>query len=205
MPSTTSSSLSRLFASSTVITPSLPTFCMASAIMSPIAFSPLAEMVPTWAIARTADLLGALLDLLDHVDNGLLDAALEIHRIHAGGDCLQAFAYDGLSEHRRGGGAVARGVVGLGRDFLQHLRAHILELVFELDLLGYGDAVLGRARCAERFFENDVAALGPKRDLDRVGQDIDAAHHPLTRVGGKLHIFSCHLNSLRCSIFGVGE
>ena len=51
MPSTTSSSLSRLFASSTVMTPSLPTFCMASAIMSPIAFSPLAEMVPTWAIS----------------------------------------------------------------------------------------------------------------------------------------------------------
>ena len=51
MPSTTSSSLSRLFASSTVITPSLPTFCMALAIMSPMAFSPLAEMVPTWAIS----------------------------------------------------------------------------------------------------------------------------------------------------------
>ena len=49
MPSTTSSSLSRLLASSTVMTPSLPTFCMASAIMSPIAFSPLAEIVPTWA------------------------------------------------------------------------------------------------------------------------------------------------------------
>src|SRR5262245_8184051 len=49
MPSTTSSSVSRLLASSTVITPSLPTFCMALAIMSPISFSPLAEMVPTWA------------------------------------------------------------------------------------------------------------------------------------------------------------
>ncbi len=51
MPSTTSSSLSRLLASSTVMTPSLPTFCMALAIMSPMAFSPLAEMVPTWAIS----------------------------------------------------------------------------------------------------------------------------------------------------------
>ena len=51
MPSTTFSSVSRLLASSTVITPSLPTFCMALAIISPIAFSPLAEMVPTWAIS----------------------------------------------------------------------------------------------------------------------------------------------------------
>src|SRR5271155_1636788 len=36
--------------SSTVITPSLPTFFMASAMMPPICLSLLAEMVPTWAI-----------------------------------------------------------------------------------------------------------------------------------------------------------
>ena len=33
--------------SSTIITPSLPTFCMASAIFSPISLSPLAAIVPT--------------------------------------------------------------------------------------------------------------------------------------------------------------
>src|SRR5262245_22367488 len=51
MPSTTSSWVSRLFASSTVMTPSLPTFSMASAIMSPIVLSPFADTVPTWAIS----------------------------------------------------------------------------------------------------------------------------------------------------------
>ena len=51
MPSTTSSSFSRPEPSSTVITPSLPTFSMASAMMSPISASELAEMVPTWAMA----------------------------------------------------------------------------------------------------------------------------------------------------------
>src|SRR6202008_4160472 len=51
MPSTTSSSGSRLFASSTVITPSLPTFFIASARKRPLSTSPLAEMVPTWAIS----------------------------------------------------------------------------------------------------------------------------------------------------------
>ena len=51
MPSTTSSSVSRLFASSTVMTPSLPTFSIARARKSPISLSPLAEMVPTWAIS----------------------------------------------------------------------------------------------------------------------------------------------------------
>ena len=49
MPSTTSSSVSAVLASSTVITPSLPTRCIASAMSAPICFSPLAEIVPTWA------------------------------------------------------------------------------------------------------------------------------------------------------------
>src|SRR5262249_24306083 len=51
MPSTTSSSVSSDFASSTVITPSLPTFFIASARKRPISLSPFAEMVPTWAIS----------------------------------------------------------------------------------------------------------------------------------------------------------
>src|SRR5580704_3845420 len=51
MPSTTSSSVSSDLASSTVMTPSLPTFFMASARNRPISASPFAEMVPTWAIS----------------------------------------------------------------------------------------------------------------------------------------------------------
>src|SRR3954467_7295823 len=51
MPSTTSSVVSRPLASSTVITPSLPTFSIASAILVPMSVSPLAEMMPTWAIS----------------------------------------------------------------------------------------------------------------------------------------------------------
>src|SRR6202167_5408659 len=54
MPSTTSSSVSRPLASSTVMTPSLPTLAMASAIILPTSLSPLAEMVPTWAISSLA-------------------------------------------------------------------------------------------------------------------------------------------------------
>src|ERR1700733_4526774 len=41
------------FASSTVMTPSLPTFCIASAIMRPISTSPFAEMVPTCAVSAS--------------------------------------------------------------------------------------------------------------------------------------------------------
>ena len=51
MPSTTSRVVSIALASSMVMTPSLPTFSMASARISPIMVSPLALMVPTWVIS----------------------------------------------------------------------------------------------------------------------------------------------------------
>src|SRR6266481_7590180 len=50
MPSTTSRVVSIVLDSSTVMTPSLPTFFMASAMMPPICLSLLAEIVPTWAM-----------------------------------------------------------------------------------------------------------------------------------------------------------
>src|SRR2546425_2143388 len=51
MPSTTSSWVSRPFASSTVMTPSLPTLLIASAMISPMVASLFAEIVPTCAIS----------------------------------------------------------------------------------------------------------------------------------------------------------
>ena len=50
MPSTTSSSFARPEPSSTVMTPSLPTLLIASAMILPISSSELAEIVPTCAI-----------------------------------------------------------------------------------------------------------------------------------------------------------
>ena len=124
--------------SSTVMTPSLPTFFMASAMMVPICVSELAEMVPTWAIMSPETGLekdgegaalgdAVLVALADDGFDSLVDAALEGHGIGAGGNGLDAFAVDGLGEHGGGGGAVAGNVRGLGSDFLDHLRAHVLE------------------------------------------------------------------------------
>src|SRR5579872_135496 len=58
------------------------------------------------------DRLGALLDILHDRVHGDFDAAFEVHRIHAGGNRLGAFAHDRLRQHGRGGGAVTGGVVG---------------------------------------------------------------------------------------------
>ena len=92
-----------------------------------------------------------------------------------GGDDLDPLAVDRLGEDGGGGGAVAGDVGGLGGDLADHLGAHVLERVLELDLLGDGDAVLGDRGRAELLLDDDVAALGAERDLHRVGQLVDAA------------------------------
>ena len=146
------------------------------------------------------DLLRLALQLLDDGGDGEVDAALEIHRVGAGGNRLGAFLDDRLGENGGGGGAVAGEVGGLGGDLAHHLRAHVLELVLELDLLGDGDAVLGDAGSAERFLEHDVAALGAERDLDGVGENVDAAQHALARVLSKLDVFRGHVGQAPISL-----
>ena len=150
--------------------------------------------MPTWAISlEPATGFERRLEVLDDLADGEVDAALQVHRVHAGRDRLHALADDRLGEHGGGGGAVAGKVVGLGGDLAQHLRAHILELVLELDLLGDGDAVLGDPRRAEALVEDDVAALGAEGHLDRVGEDVDAAQDALAGVARKAHVFRCHV------------
>ena len=144
-----------------------------------------------------ADRLGALLDVLDHGGDRDVDAALEVHRVHAGGDRLGAFLHDRGGQHGGGGGAVAGEIVGLLGDFAHHLRAHVLELVLELDLLGDGDAVLGDARGAERLVEHDVAALRAERDLHRIGEDLDAAQHAVARIDGEFDFLGSHFSLLQ--------
>src|SRR5450759_426979 len=139
--------------------------------------------------------LREFLQLPDHRLNGLVDAALEVHRVHAGGNILHAFLHDRLSEHGRGGGAVAGGVGSLAGDFLQHLRAHVLESVLELDFLRHRHTVLGDGRRAERAFEHDVAAFRAEGHLDRIGEDIDTGHDLRAGRVMKLNFFCCHVIS----------
>ena len=183
------------------MTPSLPTFFMASAMMLPICLSLLALIVPTWAIMSPLTSLVELLDFFDGHFDGLLDAALEGHRAGAGRDRLHAFAEDGLGQHGGGGGAVAGHVGGLGSDFADHLRAHVLERILQLDFLGDGHAVLGDDRRAELLFDHRVAALGAERDLHGVGQAVDAAQD---RLAGILtsHDLLCHISFSSFDFFG---
>src|SRR3954447_23724830 len=117
---------------------------------------------------------GVVLDLLDDGRNGLLDALADLHRIGAGRDVPDALADHRLPQDHRGGGAVAGDVIGLGRDLLEELRAHVLERVVELDVASDRDAVVGDRRRPELLVEHDVAALRTDSHLHRVGEAIDA-------------------------------
>src|SRR5262249_40415840 len=105
--------------------------------------------------------------------HGLLDTALDLHRVRAGGDVLRAFAVNGLSQYGRRCGAVTRRVAGLARDFAHELGPHILIRVLEFDFLSDSDAVLGDGRGAELLIENGVPALGTEGRLHSVSQLVD--------------------------------
>ena len=178
--------------SSTLTTPSLPTRSMASAITSPISSSP-AEIVATraiWSLPETS--LDCVPMLRDDLVDRLLDAALERERVGAGRDVLQTLADDRLGEHGRGRRAVAGDVVGRGGDLADELRALVLERVLDLDLAGDRDAVVGDRRGAELLVEDDVAALRAERDLDGVGDSVDAGLEGLARVAAVLQFLVSH-------------
>src|SRR5215207_1712359 len=102
MPSTTSSSVSAVFASSTVITPSLPTFCIACAIILPIELSPFDEMVATCAISSD-DFTFLALDSMSFTTwaTARSTPALQIHRVHASRDGLCPLAHDRGGQYGR--------------------------------------------------------------------------------------------------------
>src|ERR1700681_1884453 len=177
MPSTTSSSVARLLASSTVMTPSLPTRCIALAIISPISRSPLAEIEPTCAISAFVE------TFLERFTTSSMTAATarSMPRFRSIGFIPAATAL-----------TPSRTIAGLGGALLDHLRAHVLELVDEIDLLRHRHAVLGDARRAVRLVEHDVAPLGAERHLDGVGENVEAAQHAIARVGMKPYFLGCH-------------
>ena len=78
----------------------------------------------------------------------------------AGRHHLHAFSIDRAGQDCGGGGAVTGHVRGLARHLFDHLRAHVLELVFQFDLFGHGHTVLGDYRRAEGLLNDHVTTLG---------------------------------------------
>src|SRR6266536_3313995 len=142
------------------------------------------------------DVLGVLVQVRHDGGDCQVDAALEVHRVHARGNGFGALPDDGVGEHGRGRGAVAGLLRCPGGDLAYHLGAHVLELVLELDVLGDGDAVLGDPRRTERFVEHDIAAFGAQRHSHRVGEYVDTAQHLVASIDRESDFFGSHLRAL---------
>ena len=151
-------------------------------MMLPMVESLLAEMLPDLRDHVAGDGLGELLDFLDGNFHGLVDAALDGHRVRARGHRFDALAEDRLGQNRGRGGAVAGDVGGLRRDLAHHLGAHVFERILQLDLFGHRHAVFGDGRSAELLFENDIAPRGAEGHLHRFGELVDAAQDRLAGV-----------------------
>src|SRR4051794_2446370 len=114
MPSTTSSSVSR----------ELAVLDSNDTLMADLLHGP-GEHLPDLAItvggdrSNLSDLLvggdlpGALANVSDNRADSDIDAALDVHRVHGGGDRLGALFDDGLRKKRRSGGAVPGKLAGL--------------------------------------------------------------------------------------------
>src|SRR5207249_9264612 len=87
---------------------------------------------------------------------------------------LPLFPYTTLfRSYRRGGRAVPCDIGGLGRHFLHHLGAHVLDRILELDLLRDGDPILGDRRVPKLLVDDDVATLGTE---DRKSTRLNSSH-----------------------------
>ena len=138
------------------------------------------------------DLLRVFLQVLDDGFDGEINAALQVHRVHAGGDRFGAFPHNRVGEYGRGGGAIAGLVRGPRRDFTHHLRAHVLEFIFELDLLGDGNAVFGDAGCSVRLVEHHIAALRAERHLHRIVENVDPTQHSVASINRESNFLGRH-------------
>src|SRR5215217_5396598 len=187
MPSVNSRSMPKVWPSSTLTTPSLPTFSMASAMTSPISSSP-AEIVATRAIWSLPEISLAC----DLMYSTTWSTAISMPRLRPSGFAPAATF---LRPWRTIAWAstVAGHVVGRRGDLADQLGALVLEDVLDLDLASDGHAVVGDRRSTELLVEDDVAAARAERHLDGVRDRVNALLQGLARVDVVLQFLVCHV------------
>ena len=128
-------------------------------------------------------------DRLRHRLDSLVDAPRQRHRVGAGRDHLDPLAEDRLGKNGGGGRAVTGDIIGLAGGFLHELGAEILERIFEIDVFGDGDAVLGHLGRAPALVEHSVAAAGAERALHGTGEFGNAGEQRLASLVVEHHLF----------------
>jgi len=123
---------------------------------------------------------GDAAQVLDQASHRHVDAALDQHRVPAGADRLHALADDRVGDDGGRRGAVTNDVVGLDGRLFDQLRAHVLELVRQVDLLGDRHSVVRHDRRAGDLLDDHVATLGAECRLDGLRELVDSCKqtHP---------------------------
>jgi hypothetical protein len=133
--------------------------------------------------------------VLDHLLDGLLDAAPQRQRVGACGDVPETRAHHRLGQQGGGGGPVAGHVVGSRGDLAHQLGALVLEHVLDLDLACDRDAVVGDRRGAELLVEHHIAPLRAEGHLDRIRDRVNAVLKRGPRLDVVLELLVSHLSS----------
>ena len=119
-----------------------------------------------------------------------LNAAAEVHWVHARSDRFAAFFEDGASEDSRGGGAVTSHIVNFTSDLFDEGGANVVVAVGELDIFRDGHTVFSNLGSTESAIKHNVATTRSKRNLNRVSKAVTPFKHKSASLSTKLDILS---------------
>jgi hypothetical protein len=182
MPSVSSSSSPKVCDSSTVMTPSLPTLSIASAMSSPIEVSAaeIEAVAAIWSLVSTS--LAVFSSCWETASTAFSMPRFSAIGFAPAATLRRPSRTERLGQDGGGGGAVTGDVVGLLGNFLDELGPDLLPRVLELDLLGDRHTIVGDGGRAPLLLQDDVAALRAERHLDGVGEGVHAALEPAARL-----------------------
>src|SRR5262249_18270509 len=123
----------------------------------------------------------------------LIDASFDAHGIVSGSYQLYSFAEDSAGQYGRGCGAVAGDIGSLAGNFLNHLSAHIFELVLELNLFGNRDAVFSHAGPPPALLQTTITPLCPWCPVNRIRQYVHATEYSAPGLFAKANFFRSHI------------
>ena len=143
---------------------------------------------------RILGLLGALLQRFDDGLDGLVDAALDLHRVVPGGDELGAFAVDGLGENGGGGRAVAGDVATSCEATSCTICAPMFSKWFSSSIsLATVTPSLVMVGAPKLFSMTTLRPLGPRVTLTASASALTPGENEIAGIFGVDDFFGCHL------------
>ena len=137
-----------------------------------------------------------LSETLNDLVDSELNAASQIHWVHAGGDRFASLLEDSTSKNSGSGRAITSLVVGLASHLLDKVGTDVVVAVAKLDVLGHGDAILGDLRRAKSSVEDDIAATRSQSHLDSVSEHVTALEHESASISSKFDVLTGEVHAL---------